>query len=343
VCDAAGSPMRIQDIDIASLRPDEVRVKVEATGVCHTDISWAGGALFPRFPVVLGHETAGVVDAVGADVVGLGPGDRVIIALSQSCGHCRFCERGTPMLCDKSGKGRSRLSLNGQPVHQGFGVGGFAEHLVIEANSVIKLPDDVPSAVAAVMGCAVSTGLGAVFNVAGVEFGTSVLVLGAGAVGLSVVMGARLAGAHDIVVVDPSPERRSHARDLGATRVLADTAALDGELFPFVFEAVGRKDTMEFAITAGERGGAITLIGAPPPEVEISFNALEFVPSQRRILGCQTGNVRPHVDFPRYFDLYRAGRLPLDALVTNTVPFDELADGLTNAEMLRGLRTVITF
>jgi Zn-dependent alcohol dehydrogenase len=335
--------MRLRDIDITSLRSDEVRVRVEATGVCHTDLSWAGGALFPRFPVVLGHETAGLVDAVGADVVGLAPGDRVVIALSQSCGHCRFCERGTPMLCDKSGKGRSRLSLNGQSVHQGFGVGGFAEHLVIEAHSAIKLPDDVPSQVAAVMGCAVSTGLGAVFNVADVEYGTSVLVLGAGAVGLSVVMGARLAGAHDVLVVDPSSERRRHALGLGATRVVADTVALGDERFPFVFEAVGRKETMEFAIAAAERGGAVTLIGAPPPDVEISFNALEFVPSQRRILGCQTGNVRPHVDFPRYFDLYRAGRLPLDALVTSTVPFDDLADGLVRAETLRGLRTVITF
>lgn len=341
----AGSEPTIREIELREPAPNEVLVRVVSTGVCHTDVAWADGQLFDRFPAVLGHESAGIVEAVGSRVTRVRPGDRVALGLAHHCGHCRFCESGRPMLCERREEQEDRMTWQGAPIVQGFGTGAFSELTIVKESSAILVPDGVPLDVAAITGCATSTGLGAVFNIAEVEYGSTVAVLGAGGVGLSVVMGCVLAGASRIVVADPNPERRAAALEFGATDAVEPTMeALTGVIggrYDFVFESAGVKAAMELAIPLTDRGGAVTLIGAATPDVEVSFNALEFVPSQRRILGCSTGNVRPHVDFPRYFELYRQGRLPLDRLIAGSVDFADIAEGFDRNRRARGIRTIV--
>lgn len=345
VVDAGGAIPTVQDIDLAELRFDEVLVRVVSAGVCHTDVAWADGVLFDEFPVVLGHECAGVVEAVGADVSRVRPGDRVGIALSHHCGHCRYCESGRPMLCRQRTSEPGRLSRHGEPLIQGFGTGGFAELIIVREASALRLPDFVSFDVAAIVGCATSTGLGAVFNIAKVEYGTAVAILGAGGIGLNVVMGCVVAGAGRIVVADPNPERRRLALEFGATEVIEPNedafraVAADG--FSYVFESAGSTEAMELAIRVTEPGGTVTLIGAPAPDAMIRINALDFVPSQRRILGCLTGNVRPNVDFERYFRLFAAGKLPLDRLITGSVAFDNIEEGMRRCRVAEGIRTIV--
>jgi alcohol dehydrogenase len=203
----------------------------------------------------------------------------------------------------------------------------------------------VPLDVAAVVGCATSTGLGAVFNIAEVEYGSTVAILGAGGIGLNVLMGCVVAGAERIVVADPRAERLALATELGATDVVAPTEEALREIAPagfeYVFESAGFPEPMELAIRVTERGGTATLIGAPPPDAEIRINALDFVPSQRRILGCLTGNVRPNVDFDRYFRLFARGRLPLDRLITGSVPLEQISEGFRRNRAAEGIRTVV--
>jgi Zn-dependent alcohol dehydrogenase len=345
VVDAGGTPPVIQPIEFADLRFDEVLVRVVSTGVCHTDVAWADGTLFDAFPVVLGHESAGIVEAVGSDVSRVRKGNRVGIALAHHCGHCRYCESGRPMLCSQREADPGRLTREGKPLVQGFGTGGFAELMIVREASTIKLPDSVPLDVAAIVGCATSTGLGAVFNIAEVQYGATVAILGAGGIGLNVLMGCLVAGAGSIVVADPNPERRQLALDFGATAAVEPTDEAFREIepdgFSYVFESAGFPEPMEMAIRITERGGTATLIGAPSPDAVIRIPALQFVPSQKRILGCLTGNVRPHVDFERYFRLFDSGRLPLDRLITSTVPFDDIATGFERNRTAQGIRTVV--
>lgn len=345
VVDVGGVAPVIQKIDLANLRVDEVLVRIVATGICHTDVAWADGVLFDSFPVVLGHESAGIVEAVGSGVSRVRVGDRVGLALAHHCGHCRYCESGRPMLCGERGSDPGRLWRDGKQLVQGFGTGGFSELTIVREASTIKLPDDVPLDVAAVVGCAVSTGLGAVFNIAEVEYGSTVAILGAGGIGLNVLMGCLVAGAGRIVVADPNPERRRLALEFGATDVVEPTEDAMREIAPdgfsYVFESAGFPEPMELALTMTERGGTVTLIGAPAPDAVITINALDFVPSQRRILGCLTGNVRPNIDFERYFRLFAAGKLPLDKLITGSVPFDELDRGMEMCRTAQGIRTIV--
>lgn len=346
VVDKGGQTPEIQDVTLAPLDHDEVLVRVVATGVCHTDVAWASGELWDNFPVVLGHESAGVVEAIGSGVSRVKPGDRVALALAHHCGHCNYCESARPMLCDQRVEAKDRFLRDGAPLIQGFGTGGFSEHTVVREASTIPLPAGVPMHAAAVVGCATSTGMGAVFNIAQVEYGSTVAILGAGGIGLNLLMGCKLAGAARMVVADPRPERRELALEFGATDVVDPTSddaffALEPKGFEYVFESAGFPETLAQAVRITARGGAATLIGAPRPDAELRINALEFVPSQRRILGCLTGNVRPNVDFPRYFRLYEQGRLDLDALITATVPFTEIGKGFEMNANAEGIRTVV--
>jgi S-(hydroxymethyl)glutathione dehydrogenase/alcohol dehydrogenase len=309
-------------------------------------VVWASGDLFDGFPVVLGHESAGIVEAVGPAVTRVAPGDRVGLALAHHCGHCSYCESGRPMLFAQRAEDVPRMLRDGVPLLQGFGTGGFSEGTVVREASVIKLPDDVPLDVAAVVGCATSTGLGAVFNIAEVEYGSTVAVLGAGGVGLNVVMGCVIAGAARIVVADPNVGRREQALTFGATDACdaSDAALLGLEPggFDYVFECAGLPESMSLGVRITARGGSVVMIGAPRPDAELRINALEFVPSQRKILGCLTGNVRPNVDFPRYFRLYSRGLLPLDRLITAHVPFDDITKAFAMNANAEGIRTVVS-
>lgn len=345
--DGAGRAPEIVDLELAPLRADEVRVRLAATGVCHTDVAWADGEFFDVFPVVLGHESAGIVEEVGPAVTSVAPGTRVVLGLAHSCGHCEYCESARPMLCPRRTDAPPRLLRDGAPVVQGFGTGGFAEHTIVRAGSVVPVPDGVPLPVAAVVGCAVSTGLGAVFNLAQVQYGTTVAVIGAGGIGLSVVLGCRVAGVDRIVVADPDADRRAQALALGATDVVGaaedELRALAPDGFDYVFESAGRAEAMESAVRLAKRGGTVTLMGVVPAGTTIRLDARKFVPSQVRLLGCLTGNVRPHLDFDRYFRLYQRGRLDLDALVTSTVGFEAIEAGFDRCRTGAGIRTLVTF
>jgi S-(hydroxymethyl)glutathione dehydrogenase/alcohol dehydrogenase len=352
VVDAAGGRPEIHEIELVDLGADEVLVRVAATGVCHTDVAWAAGeyegleGAFP-FPVILGHETAGVIEDVGADVTRVQPGDRVVLTLAHHCGRCRYCAGGAPMLCTERTNHRTRQFRGGQPLVQGHGTGGFSERTVVKAVSAIKIPDGVPLDVAALLGCAVATGVGAAVNLAAVAPGSTVAVIGAGGVGASVVMGARLAGADRITVLEPNAGRRADALDFGATDAVEadESAALDLEPdgYDYVFESAGTGPTMETAVRLARRGGTVTLIGAPRPEVTFTLPALDFVASQKRLLGCLTGNVRPDLDIDAYCRLYLRGQLPLDRLVSARLPFDDLAAAFDRSAAGEGLRTLVTF
>lgn len=345
----AGLGPTIEDIVVGELRQDEVRITVAATGVCHTDVAWAAGDYGVEdghFPAVLGHETAGMVAAVGSEDSAFAVGDRVVVALTNHCGACRDCETGSPILCGQREALPHRLSTSGgATLAQAFGVGGFAETAVVRAASLVRLPDDISLTSAAVVGCALACGAGAALNVAGVRPGSTVVVFGAGAVGLSVVIASQLAGAEQVLVVEPNEGRRRAALALGATDVVADDASVGAlvprEGFDFAFESAGRPVAMESAVGWTRRGGTVTLMGAPAADETFTLNALEFVSSQRRLLGCLGGNVRPHDDFERYFRLHRRGRIDIGALVTRTRPFSDIAAAFEDCRTGDGLRTVL--
>ncbi|WP_127473259.1 alcohol dehydrogenase catalytic domain-containing protein [Microbacterium sulfonylureivorans] len=335
----------LEEITIADPAAGEVLIRVEATGICHTDVAWAAGALYSEFPVTLGHETSGTVVSVGSAVTRIAEGDRVVVALTHHCGHCLHCESGHPMLCAARTVAHPRLTWGGAALAQGFGVSGFASHVLVGESSCVPVPDSVPLEVAALVGCAIATGVGAVLNVAQVTPGARVLVIGAGGIGLSVVMGATVSGAEQIVVIEPSDVRRAHARRLGATDTLAapcdELADLAGDGFDYVFESAGLVSTMEQAIALARRGGTVTLLGAPPPDQEFRVPALDFVASQKRLLGCITGDVSPVVDFDRYFRLYSRGLLPLDALITSSITLDRAAEMLIAGAPPGEIRVVV--
>ncbi|MDO8307257.1 MAG: alcohol dehydrogenase catalytic domain-containing protein [Actinomycetota bacterium] len=342
-----GSAPELTEVDLPPLGIDDVRIRVAATGVCHTDIAWAAGEYGDQFPAVLGHETAGVVEEVGRHDSPYAVGDRVVVALTNHCGTCANCERGSPILCDLREDPVARLTgLDGTPIWAAYAVGGFAEAAVVRASSLVRIPGDVPFPVAAVVGCAVACGVGSVWNIAQVCPGSTVVVLGAGAVGAAVVLGCVLAGAERVVVVDPSGPRQQSALAIGATEAVDATdevaERLSSEPFDYAFECVGKASAMETAVRLTRRGGTVTLMGAANREETFRLNALEFVSSQRRLLASLGGNVQPHVDFPRYFALYRSGRLNLDALVTATAPLDGIAHAFVANARATGLRTVVT-
>ncbi|HWL44440.1 MAG TPA: alcohol dehydrogenase catalytic domain-containing protein [Ilumatobacter sp.] len=347
VVGTAGAAPELVDIDVTEPGPGEVLVRVAATGVCHTDLNWQDGTFAAGFPVVLGHECAGVVAAVGPGVRRVAPGDHVVLAVTNHCGQCFHCERGDAVLCTTRYDIPPRLTLDGATLIQGFGIGGFSELTVVQESAAVPIPKAVPLGVAAVVGCAVATGLGAVLNVAEVRAGSTVAVFGCGGIGASVLLGAALAGAEQIVGIDPNPARRTAAATYGATVAVEPDEGVLRELAPsgydYVFEASGHVEAMELAVRMTRWGGTTTLIGAPRPGARFSIDALELVITHRRVLGCNMGNLRPHVDFDAYFRLYTRGLLDLQALVTRTVPIDDIAGAFQIAAAGEGVRTVVTF
>ncbi len=347
VVDGPGGSPDLRTVQLPAPGPDEVEIDIAAVGICHTDVAWAAGDLGPGydFPVVLGHEVSAVVRKVGAEVSRVRPGDHVVLSLTHHCGHCAFCEAGTPMLCLQRTRSRPRLTQGGDPLVQGYGTGGFAEATVVRANSVVRIPDGVPLAGAALLGCAIATGVGAVMNIARVEVGSTCAVIGLGGIGLSAVTGAHLAGAARIGVADPHRDRREAARRFGATEVFEDAESLltarPRPGYDFTFEATGRPEAMAQAVAAARPGGTVTVVGAPHHDAQLSVPALDFVTSQKRLLGCLTGNLRPDIDFERLVRLVEAGRLDLEAFVSRRIPLDRIGEGFDLVEHGEGIRTVI--
>lgn len=350
-----GQPLEVVDVEPAPLTPHQVRVRVKASGVCHSDLSVQQGKVpFPT-PCVLGHEGAGVVEEVGDAVTRVQPGDHVVLSWNPACRDCVWCRAGQPFLCER-GLGDALAApygtVGGETVFAGFTTATFGETTQLLEKAVVRIDPDVPLDVAALVGCAVTTGVGAVLNTARVQAGETVAVVGCGGVGLSAVQGAVVAGASTIVAVDLSPARLALAESMGATGTVAagETDAVeavkaltDGIGVDHAFEVVGRPDTIRHAYDMTRRGGTITVVGVGTPDDEVRFTAMELMLTGRRILGCVFGSADPDRDFPRFLDLHRAGRLHLDALVTDRIGLDQVNDAFAAMQAGEGARSVVVF
>jgi len=341
VLNAIGHGFDLEDIEIAPPIGREVLVEVRASGLCHTDLLFATHAGFAPTPAVLGHEVAGVVAAIGPDVGQIHVGDHVVGSLAQSCGACARCLSGRSFQCShpeltlRRSTDAPRLSRGGAGVFQGFGLGGFAERALIHENQLAVVPKELPFAQAALLGCGVVTGAGSVLNTASVKAGDSVVIFGAGGVGLNAVSGARIAGASKVVVIDIEAKRLEAARRFGATDVIDSTRtnpvdAVRG-LLPagadHVFDFVGLKLVSEQGLEMLGVGGGLYLIGVSRPDVDVAVNIVKAIGGQKRVFGVNFGSTNAKHDIPTYADLYIQGRMNLDDLVSRTISLREVNDG----------------
>jgi S-(hydroxymethyl)glutathione dehydrogenase / alcohol dehydrogenase len=351
---SAGTPLRVEDITLPDPGPTQVRVRMIATGVCHSDLSLARGTLTHNTPVVLGHEGCGRVVEVGSEVRDVNPGDAVLLNWAPACRTCWWCEHGEPFLCanaDKAGAQAYASLDDGSPVYPGLGVAAFATETLVAEAACIRIPDDVDLEEAALLGCAVLTGVGAVSHAAAVTAGESVVVIGLGGVGLCAVQGARLAGADPIVAVDSAADKADLARSLGATDVLLPGADLGkrvraltgGRGADHAIECVGTAETIRSAWSVTRRGGQATIVGLGPRTDTVTFNALEVAHFARTLRGSMYGNGDPAVDVPVLIDHVRAGRLDLGALVTRRLTLDDVEDAFADMIAGHGARSLIVF
>lgn len=352
-------PIQFTEVDLAAPRPGEVRVRIAAAGVCHSDLHVKRGEWDAPAPLVMGHEGSGVVTELGEGVTSLAVGDHVVLSWVPPCGDCRYCRSGHEARCQKVATivapkgvlfdGTSRLSRDGETIHHYLGVSSFAEEVVVPASGAVKVRDDAPLDVIAVVGCAVATGVGAVLNTAAVEPGSTVAVIGCGGVGLNVVQGARLAGAERIVAIDVLPDKTQMALQFGATdRIDASRADAVEQLFELIpdgvdyaFDAIGRTSTTEQAIRMLGLGGAAVIVGLPPTGAKASFEPLVLAEADQRILGSNYGSVRPSIDIPALVDRYMDGQLLLDPLISGRRPLAEAAEAFDDLEAGSVLRTLL--
>ena len=355
VCRAFGEPLVIETVDLASLGPGEVRVKMAACAICHSDIFYMDGAWGGELPAVYGHEAAGVVEAVGPGVLRLKPGDHVVATLIRSCGFCAFCADGAPVFCEEVFPLDRQTPLSdaaGKPLIHGLRTGAFAEYIVIDASQAVAIPKDVPLDSAALIACGVLTGVGAVVNTADVQAGSSVVVIGCGGVGLNSIQGARLAGASPIIAIDVEPNKLLAAREFGATHtinakqenVVERTAELTaGRKADTVFVTVGIRGALEQGVSLMKRNGATVLVGMPPSGVTATIDPSWLAADGQRILGSKMGSARPLIDVPRIVALYREGRLKLDELISGRYRLEAINEAVASSRSGAALRNVIVF
>lgn len=349
----AGGDVEIQDIDVPEVGPGEVRVRIAAAGVCHSDLSFTNGTLRPEFPVVLGHEASGTVVAVGDAVSAAAPGDRVVLNWAPACRNCWFCNAGEPWLCkqvERAGVVTPRGALaDGTPLNVALGVGAFAEEVVVPERAVVRLPDGVPLDLAALLGCAVLTGVGAVRNTAKVQPGESVAVIGLGGIGLSAVAGAKLAGATTIIGVDVSADKEQLARSQGATEFITPGESLpkqiraltEGRGADHVFECVGRAATIRSAWESTRRGGQCTVVGVGRRDDALSLNALEIFHFARTLRSSVYGSSDPDRDIPVLCELVLDGSLDLASLVTHRVGLEQIPEAFERMRRGIGARSLV--
>ena len=348
-------PMEIEEIDISLPGPREVLVRTAATGVCHSDLHHYNGTYPARLPMVLGHESAGVVESVGRDVGYVQPGERVITCLSAFCGHCEHCLTGRMSLClePDTRRGRDdepRISQAGTGLDQFANLGSFAECMLVHEHQVVRIPGEMPFEQAALIGCAVVTGVGAVIHTARVRPGETVAVIGCGGIGLSCVNGAAIAGAGRIIAVDTVPSKLDLARRFGATDTVhageqdpvAAVRGLTGTGVHHALEAIGRKTTAEQAFQMLQNGGTATIIGMIPPGEMVAMHGPDFL-FEKKIQGCMMGSNRFRIDMPRFVDFYLQGRLHLDDLISRRIGLDEVNQALLELESGELARSVIVF
>jgi S-(hydroxymethyl)glutathione dehydrogenase / alcohol dehydrogenase len=351
-------PLEVAEVELAPPGAGEVRVRIEASGVCHSDWNAITGASATPLPAVLGHEGSGVVEAVGTAVTSVSPGDTVVLSWLPACGTCRACQQGRPSLCEPVSRqmaagslpgGGFRLAHNGMRLHHYSFLSTFAHHAIVDERSCIRLPAGTDTDVAALVGCAVTTGIGAVVNRAKVNPGSSVAVFGAGGVGLSAIMGARLAGAETIVAVEPVGSRRALALELGATLAIdgRDPAAAQALLdyshggVDYAFVAAGLTSLLDIAFSVTRPGGMIVAIGVPPDGSVVSLPGPELVRSEKIITGTRYGSARPAIDMPMILRLHAQGRLPLEKLVGRRYPLAEVNEALADMRSGTSARAVL--
>jgi len=349
-----GTTAAVNDtIEVRDLRAGEVRVKIEAAGLCHSDVSVLNGTIMFPTPVVLGHEGAGIVTQVAPDITHLKPGDHVVLSTLGNCGHCAACDRGKPTFCRVSlGKLGRPFTVNGDPAFQFANTSVFVDETVVKATSAVKIDDDVPFSAACLIGCGVLTGVGAVFNRAKVTHGESVVVIGVGGIGLNAIQGVALSDGLPIIAVDTNPGKEAVALQFGATHFICpdgpdfDLVAAVKEICPngvaHVFECVGSIPLIRAGTDLLDWGGNLVLLGVPKMGAEASF-VVNTMYNDKSIMGCRYGSARPQHDIPLMVSLYQAGRLKLDELVTATYPLEDFQtalDELHDGKLARGVLTL---
>lgn len=355
VCQQHGQPLVIEDLELDPPGPGEVRVRLAACAICHSDIHYMEGAWGGKLPILCGHEASGVVEETGAGVTGVVRDDHVVVTLIRSCGHCFYCVQGDPTQCETQFPLDVTSPLrraDGERVAQGIRTGAFAEYVVVHESQLVTIPKSVSLEAASTLACGVITGLGAVVNTAKVPSGSSVAVIGTGGVGLNSVQGARLCGANPIIAVDLLESKLATAKEFGATHGInaaADDAAeairdlTHGRGVDYVFMTVGSTKAVEQGLTFLRRSGTMVIVGMPASGAMAEIEPLAMADASLRIIGSKMGATRVRVDIPKLVGFYQQGRLKLDELISNRYPIDGINDAI--AEVNRGevLRNVIVF
>ena len=360
VLNKVGEPLTLDILDMAPLRPADVLINVRASGLCHTDLEVIQGSLAYPLPIVLGHEGAGVVEAVGSGVSSVKPGDHVICSWNPHCGHCFYCERAAPVLCEPFTRhqpqgrlldGTTRMSRDGEQVHHYSVTSTHAEYTIVPESGAIPVSKDIPFDRACIIGCGVMTGIGAVVRKAKVAKGSSVAVIGCGAVGLNALQGARLAGAEPIIAIDVGSAKLARALQFGATHGVDATApdALEqiraltgGRGTDYVFEAAGHKSTFRLSAEAVRPAGDVVWLGKINVHEEVSFRWGSLM-GEKRFVRSSYGEASPSRDFPWIVEQYLEGRIKLDELITRRIALDDVNDGFAALARGEGIRTVIEF
>ncbi len=351
IAGAKGEAVSVQTIIVPDPGPGEALIRVQACGVCHTDLHYREGSITDEFPFMLGHEAAGVVEKVGEDVTNVEAGDFVIVAWRAPCGNCRSCLRGRAWYCFDSGNARQPMTLeDGTVLSPALGIGAFAELTLVAAGQAVKVDSDAPADVACLVGCGIMAGIGASVNTGNVARGDSVAVFGCGGVGDAAIAGARLAGAHTIIGVDIDDRKLEWAKEFGATHTVnaAQTDAVEairnmtgGNGVDVAIEAVGNPLTYEQAFYARDHAGTVVMVGVPSPDMTIDLPMLEIFGRGGSLKSSWYGDCLPTRDFPMYIDLYMQGRLDLDKFVSETIALDDVEEAFHKMERGEVLRSVV--
>lgn len=347
----------VEEVTVDDPKDDEVQIRIAACGVCHSDLSATNGTIPLPQPLVIGHEAAGVVEMVGSNVTEVAPGDHVVVSWVPMCGKCRYCMEGRPALCDMSAKAAATMpdgttrfkDAEGKQLFALAGTGVMAEYATLHRDNVIKIDPDIPLDKAALVGCAVMTGVGAAINTAKIEPGSSVAVFGAGGIGLNVIQGAALAGARQIIAIDLADKKLELAQQFGATHIInpdsdgdavAKIKELTGDGADYAFECIGMPVTIQQSYEAIRKGGTAVVVGVSKVTDQVTLGAFMMPFTEKVLMGSMYGSARPRIDFPRLLDLYKANRLKLDELVTATYTIDDVQrafDDMTKGVNARGV------
>ena len=355
VCHEFGKPLVIEEVQLGEPQAGEVKVKLAACAICHSDISYMEGAWGGRLPAIYGHEAAGMLEAVGLGVTNVQPGDHVVVTLIRSCGRCFFCVQGQPHLCETGHRLDRENVLHtqaGTPIFQAMRSGAFAEYVVVDSSQVIPVPANMPLDLASLLACGVITGLGAVVNTAKVPSGSSVVVIGTGGVGLNSVQGARLSGAQPIIAIDLVDSKLEAAREFGATETINSAnedaiarvkALTHGRGADYVFVTVGSTKALKQGLLLLRKGGTVVMVGLPASGDKLNLEVVNFADANQIMMGNKMGSTRPSLDIPRLVALYQEGRLKLDELVTKRYPLEEINEAIAAVKRGEALRNVIVF